>query len=266
VLEPFDVLVEDRGDPLPLPDTLVRIYGGPLSLPERRLYANFVQSVDGVVAIPGVVSSGSVISGRSEADRFVMGLLRACAEAVLVGAGTLRDTPNHHWTAEHVYPDLADGFRQLREALAIAPQPRLAVITASGDVDVAHPAIRGGATFLTTAAGAARLAGTLPEGCDLRTWEGDEVPVDQAVEWLRQAGFNRLLSEAGPKVTGQLIAQGLLEDVFLSVSPVIAGRDGRGQLGMVEGQALLPDRRLEVSLASARRSRDFLLLRYALVS
>ena len=60
--------------------------------------------MDGIVALGGEVESGGIVSGHSEADRFVMGLLRACADAVVVGAGTFRKTPNHLWTAEHIYP------------------------------------------------------------------------------------------------------------------------------------------------------------------
>jgi hypothetical protein len=43
-----------------------------------------------------------------------MGLLRACAEAVIVAGGTFRATPNHKWTADHIFPALADAFDRLR--------------------------------------------------------------------------------------------------------------------------------------------------------
>ncbi|HYU63230.1 MAG TPA: dihydrofolate reductase family protein, partial [Verrucomicrobiae bacterium] len=62
-----------------------------MAIPEGRVYANFVSSIDGIVALEaGTAPSGGIISGRNEADRFVMGLLRAFADAVLVGAGTVR--------------------------------------------------------------------------------------------------------------------------------------------------------------------------------
>jgi len=78
-------------------------YAGDLGFSEHCLYGNFVASLDGVVALgPEYPSSGSAISGREPADRFVMGLLRAFADAVLIGAGTLRATPTHRWTPEHV--------------------------------------------------------------------------------------------------------------------------------------------------------------------
>ena len=257
-------LIGDSGDALPLTDELRRLYGGDLSLPARALYANFVQSIDGIVAMNGVASSGSVLSGKSPADRFVMGLLRASADAVLVGAGTLRDTPGHHWTAEHIFPDLRDEWAALRRALGTTPQPRLALLTTSGAVDVGHPAIRGGATFLTTAAGARRLAEIAPGDCTIKVFDGDRVPMKAAVEWLREQGLERILSEAGPQVTGQLIKDDLLDDVFVTVSPVFAGRKGAGRLGMVEGVELLPRRRVEARLASARAGDDFLMLRYGL--
>ncbi|TME87430.1 MAG: hypothetical protein E6I43_03265, partial [Chloroflexi bacterium] len=70
---------------------LAELYDGGLAIPEGHVYANFVSSIDGIVALEaGTAPSGGIISGRNEADRFVMGLLRAFADAVLVGAGTVR--------------------------------------------------------------------------------------------------------------------------------------------------------------------------------
>lgn len=264
VIEPLQVLLDDRGASLPLTDELRRLYGGGLSLPARVVYANFVQSVDGVVAMNDVQSSGSVLSGKSPADRFVMGLLRATADAVLVGAETLRDTPGHHWTADHLFPELKPEWTMLRASLRASPQPRLALVTASGSVDVLHPAIREGATFVTTTAGARRLADLVPKSSEVKAFEGDRVPMAEALAWLREQGYQRILSEAGPHVTGQLLAGDLLDDVFLTISPVLAGRDGGRRLGLVEGVELLPQRRIEANLDSARMSASFLMLRYGL--
>jgi hypothetical protein len=60
-----------------VPVALTRAYGGPLGFLEPRLYANFIASLDGVVAIPGETHSNRMISAHSEADRFVMGVARA---------------------------------------------------------------------------------------------------------------------------------------------------------------------------------------------
>jgi riboflavin biosynthesis pyrimidine reductase len=264
VAEALKVLVDDGGEALPLTAELRRLYGGDLSLPRPALYANFVQSIDGVVAMSQVDSSGSVLSGKSPADRFVMGLLRATADAVLVGAGTLRDTPNHHWTADHVFPQLSAEWASLREALGTTPQPRLILVSATGAVDVGHPAVRNGATFLTTAAGAGRLAEIVPKDGLVKAFDGSRVPMTEAVGWLREQGYERILSEAGPQVTGQLLKEGLLDDLFVTISPVLAGRDGSGRPGLVGGVELLPGRRVGARLSSARSGGDFLMLRYGL--
>jgi riboflavin biosynthesis pyrimidine reductase len=258
------VLIDDAGDSLPLTEELRRFYGGGLSLPTEVLYANFVQSIDGVVALSGVDSAGPMISGKSPADRFVMGLLRGAADAVMVGAGTLRDTPKHHWTADHIYPELAAEFGAFRRALGTSEQPRLVVVTASGRVDVGHPAIRGGATLLTTTEGARILREIAPGTCEVKSWDSDRVPLGEAVAWLREQGHAKILSEAGPTIMGQLVGENLLDDLFITVSPVLAGRSGAGRPGLVEGLELLPRRRVETRLASARRSAEFLLLRYSL--
>ena len=79
-----------KWDALSVPLSLSESYAGSLRLPQKCLFANFVASLDGIVALPGDTESGQIISGRNPADRFVMGLLRAAADAVLLGAGTFR--------------------------------------------------------------------------------------------------------------------------------------------------------------------------------
>ena len=117
----------DRTDalgPSVLPEELRILYGGDLRFPSHRdrpyVIGNFVSTLDGVVSfeIPGK-SGGGDISGFNEADRFIMGLLRASADAVIVGAGTLREVaPGHLWLAEHVYPEAKSAMRDIaRERL-----------------------------------------------------------------------------------------------------------------------------------------------------
>src|SRR5207248_8343023 len=137
---PFDVLFEDDVPRHQMRPELERIYGR-LGFADSVIYSNFVSSVDGVVSLGSKPSAGSVISGRNPADRFLMGLLRAFADAVLLGAGTLRATPGHHWTPQHVYPDLTSDFAELRITLDRKPRPRLVLLTVGGNVDVSHPAV-----------------------------------------------------------------------------------------------------------------------------
>ena len=101
--EPLETLAgytTTAGHALPLPPPLARLYGQ-LEFPpypgRPYVFGNFVTSLDGVVALNSakVGSGGGEISGFNEHDRLVMGLLRAIADAVVVGAGTLRAVPEH---------------------------------------------------------------------------------------------------------------------------------------------------------------------------
>jgi riboflavin biosynthesis pyrimidine reductase len=246
-----------------MPAALERIYRG-LGFKDRLIYSNFVMSLDGVVTLGSSTSAGSVISGRNKADRFLMGLLRACADAVLLGAGTLRATPGHLWIPGHIFPDEARSFAELRAALGRKPQPRLVLLT-TGAIDPSHPAIVAGATVVTTAQGAVEMKRVLPDTCDVITvGESGEVDMVQAVVELRSRGYDVILTEGGPHVVGELVARGLLDEAFITVSPVLAGRDVEERLGMIAGAELLPDHGVWSRLLSVRRHGDFLFTRYGL--
>src|SRR5438270_1221106 len=231
----------------------------------ERLYANFVISIDGVVALGDrAISSGPALSGRNEADRFVMGLLRAVAGAVLIGGGTLRDDPGHLWTADYIFPAGSSDFARLRRALGLDERPELVVVTGSGSIDPSERALDQGALVLTTEAGAARLRGRLPERCRVQPL-GDDFTILQALAAVRAEGHRRILSEGGPQILTQLVATGSLDELFVTLSPVLAGRaDQIRRLGLLEGLALPPQRLRWVRLLSARRHQAHLLLRYGL--
>jgi riboflavin biosynthesis pyrimidine reductase len=262
-LAPFEVLFEgDLPAPYKLPVDLQHVYGR-LGFPTPSLYSNFVSSVDGVVALGSTPSAGSVISGKYAADRFLMGLLRACADAVIIGAGTMRATPGHLWTPGHVYPDLATEFTVLRSNLGRSREPKLVVFTAKGEIDANHPALVRGAVVMTTEAGAKAIGGRLPGTCELVTvGSGKTLDVKEALDVLRGRGLKVLLTEGGPHLMGQLLEKGLLDEAFLTISPVIAGRDREPRLGMVEGVELLPRSGVWSTLLSARRHGEYLFLRY----
>src|ERR1700686_5286480 len=99
-LESIKTLFEaKRGKVLPLPPNLARLYGClrmPLPRSRPHVFSNFVTTLDGVVSlnVKGHASGGD-ISGFSVQDRMVMGLLRAVADVVIVGSGTLRADRRH---------------------------------------------------------------------------------------------------------------------------------------------------------------------------
>ena len=260
---PFEVLFEADLPSYTLPDELSRLYGR-LGFAERVVYSNFVSSLDGVVTLGSGVSAGSVISGKNPADRFLMGLLRACADAVVIGVGTLRATPGHLWTPAHVFPDYATEFASLRRTLGRRPEPRLVILSNRGELDFDHPALKG-ALVLTTKDGAERCSGRVPRTCEvISLGKGKTVAIKRAFAELIRMGHEVVLTEGGPHVVGELIKAQLLDEMFLTLSPVIAGRDKERRLGMVEGVELLPKVPAWSRLLSARRQADFLFLRYAL--
>jgi riboflavin biosynthesis pyrimidine reductase len=229
------------------------------------VYSNFVTSIDGVASLGDGKSAGSVISAKAASDRFLMGLLRACADAVLIGGGTLAATPGHHWTAEHVAPQYAESFAALRRSLGRSGDPRLVVMTAHGKIDVKHVAVRGGATVVTSEAGARKLGDSLPEGCEVVVaGSGEDVDIPRALDELRGRGLSVVLTEGGPSVMGYLLRAKALDEMFLTVSPVLAGRGEEERPGMVEGLELLPAAGVWSHLLSARRHGDYLFLRYGL--
>lgn len=262
MLAPFDVLFEAEVPDYPLPADLKHVYGR-LGFKSPVLYSNFVSSVDGVVTLGAKPSAGSVISGKDPSDRFLMGLLRACADAVVLGAGTLRATPGHLWTPAHVYPALATEFIALRSALGRSAEPTLVLLTATGDIDFKHPALVRGAIVITTEGGAKKIGDRLPETCELVVMgKGKRLNLNKAVGEMRARGLDVLLCEGGPHVIGQLLEDRLLDEVFLTVSPVLAGRGDEPRLGMVEGVELLPAKGAWSKLLSVRRHGEYLFLRY----
>src|SRR5215208_3029053 len=134
----FDVT---RGTDLSLPGELAAVYGDlrfPAHPGRPHVFGNFVATLDGVVSlgVPGKAGGGE-ISGFNPHDRMVMGLLRAVADAVVIGAGTFRaSSPDHLWTADYIYPPLADAYRELRAALGKSEPPLNVIVSGSGDVDL----------------------------------------------------------------------------------------------------------------------------------
>jgi riboflavin biosynthesis pyrimidine reductase len=247
-----------------LPNELARLYGGPLGFAEPRVFANFVSTLDGVVAIPSLERSNSLIAAGNEGDRFVMGLLRAFADVVVIGSGTLRSSPRGTWRPEKVYPPAAEAFAELRRSRGRLERPEVAVLSGRGSVDPAHPVLESGALVLTSTRGAEELEARLPEQSTLVVL-GDEVRLDPGavVRALHERGHRLILSEAGPHTFGALLRGGVVDELFLTLSPLLAGDAGPdSRYRLVEDADLVP--LLQAQPLSIRRHDQHVFLRYAL--
>ena len=265
-LAPLELLYEADDLPrTPLPAKLARIYDGDLGLGEDCVYANFVATVDGAVAIPAMPRSNEFIAAGSDADRFVMGLLRAFADAVLIGAGVLGASPRGTWQPAAIFPPAATEYAELRESLGASASPEVAVLTGSGEIDVGHPLLASGALVLTTETGAERLAGRVPSAATvLALGTGPLIAPDVVLGALRARGHRRILCEAGPHTFGGFLEADAVDELFVTTSPLLVGSGGPGsRLGLVEGADVTPDGK-RVRLIGLRRHASHVFERYVL--
>jgi riboflavin biosynthesis pyrimidine reductase len=246
---------------VPLPEELERLYAGPLALDERVVFANFVTSIDGVAAIHGIPRSSATISGNAAADRFIVGLLRAVADAVVVGSGTLREHEGP-WTAERAFPDAADAFTEARRALGLPDAPALVVVSRSGELPSDHPALAN-ALVVTTASGARFLGESGVRSRDvIAIGDGGALDPRSVIASLRERGFERILTEGGPRVMGSMLAASVIDELFLTVSPKVFG-GGPNRQPFTDGVEI-SELATAPEIVSVRRAGDHLLLRYRL--
>lgn len=263
-----------------LPLGLRELYDGDLHFPTTSVdrpfvIANFVSTLDGVASyeIKGH-ADGSTISGSNIADRFIMGLLRASADAIIVGASTIRDVnPESLWVPEYTYPEAKQLFTDYRvNVLHKSENPLLIIVSGSGRLELERaifrtPGIR--TLVITTPAGGDALAKAgatkLPfvQVQALDSSSGTLTPA--AILQLLSARFEvrRLLHEGGPTLFGQFLAAKAVDELFLTLSPQIAGRKAdTARPGIVQGVEFLPGGAPRFQLLSVKQMAEHLYLRY----
>lgn len=187
---------------------------------EPWLRANMVSSLDGAAQHDG---RSHPIS--SATDMRIFGTLRALADVIVVGAQTVRQ--------EGYRPARArTEFAARREAAGQAPAPVIAVVSASLELDLSLPLFTSPLvpTLILTGAAAEphRVAAAEKAGARVVV-AGDGMGVDpaRAVHALAGLGHTRLLTEGGPRLLGQLIAAGVLDELCLTVSPTLTAGDAQ---------------------------------------
>ncbi|GGI04939.1 dihydrofolate reductase family protein [Egicoccus halophilus] len=207
-----------------------------------------VASTDGAASIDGRTARlGGV------ADRAAFAALRAAGDAVLVGAGTVR--------AEDYRPVTGDTARRARRrAKGLAPVPRLVIVsrslslspTARVFADPRHPPL-----LITTRRAIEQTDVPLPDAAELIVCGEEEVDLALALRELAERGLPRVLCEGGPRLNDALLGADLVDEVFLTLAPVLVGGN---TARIVTGPAEHPP--AELHLVELREHEGELLLRY----
>lgn len=205
----------------PLDDTALAAW---YAVPDRggrpHLRLNFVCSADGAVTVDGV-SEGLQTPG----DNRIFGLLRDLADVILIGAGTAR--------IEGYGPIRPGPARQARrEALDRPATPTVAVVSAALDLDPAATLFHaeGARTVVITHAGSpADRRAALAEVTEVIVAGRTAVDLPAALAALAERGLARILCEGGPHLFGALLAARCVDELCLSVSPMLAG-PGAGRI------------------------------------
>ncbi|MEX2549786.1 MAG: dihydrofolate reductase family protein [Nitriliruptoraceae bacterium] len=174
-----------------------------------------VSSVDGAVAVDGL--SGGL---GGEADRRSLSRLRASNDVSLVGAGTIRDEGYRPLTG-------STARREDRAARGLRPAPRLAIVTGSGqlDPDLAvfddpdEPPL-----ILTGGAADGDALAAIADRAEVHVvTDGPTLEASALVEALGRLGLPRVLCEGGPRLNQLLLAAGVVDEVFLTLAPLMVG-------------------------------------------
>jgi len=201
-------------------DLLAGLYAYPPCAGRERPWvrANMIASADGAADLDG--RSGSL---GGPADRLLLQVLRVLADVILVGAGTARA---ERYRPARPVPMLA-ALRQGRPAT-----PPIAVLSASLDLDPEAPLLAGApggarTIVLTTEAAPAERRKAVARHAEVIVAGPDRVTASHAIWALAGLGHTRILTEGGPSLLAQLAAAGLLDELCLTISPVLAGGQAR---------------------------------------
>ncbi|MEH3141193.1 MAG: pyrimidine reductase family protein [Mycobacterium kyogaense] len=219
---------------------------------ERWVRANMIASADG-----GATSGGTSGGLGGDGDKAVFSVLRELADVILVGAATVRaeDYSGVSVTAEQ------RAAREARGQAAVAP---IALLTRSGSVDPDAAVFQRTEVppIVFTSAAAApetrRTLGDLAEVIDVSGSDPESLELSRAVGVLADRGLGRVLAEGGPGILGRLIADDLLDELCLTVAPVLVG-GAAGRIVTGDGDDQTPLRLQQILSDDA----GYLFLRYA---
>jgi riboflavin biosynthesis pyrimidine reductase len=191
--------------------------------------ANMVTSADGAATI-----SGRSAGLSSDGDRRLFALLRTLSDVILVGAGTARAERYSAARPEEMWPGLRDGR---------ATVPAIAVISRRISLDLASPLLttampQARTILITTEQAPAELRSQAHKNADVIVAGDDSADLGFALHALAERGYRKVLAEGGPQLLGELAAEELLDELCLTISPLVAsGGAGRIAVGTSAAQS-----------------------------
>lgn len=265
----FEESLEGSDATLSLPRQLKDIYGGDWTIPSNRQYrySNFVISHDGKTSFSVQHhEGGGDISGFNRNDQWVMALCRARADAVTVGANTLRTEPGHIWSSQFIFPNEGEAFSDFRKQEGRRPYPYQVFVTRSGDINFDAEVFKDSkldVIIATTANGAQKVRSMKLENVVIMELGASDVDLDLMHKRLQlEFGIMTVLCEGGPKFYASMIQARQIEEEFLTVSPVVVGGTStQYRPGLFDGIAFEPGNTYGVTLQSTRRAGNMLFIR-----
>jgi riboflavin biosynthesis pyrimidine reductase len=233
-IEPFQVLF-DNAEPSPFEDPAFQPYGNfgfPPPPPDRPwIYSNFVQSLDGIASLLGEYASGQYIS-QSREDRWLMDLLRAHADGIIMGMATLQEEQRLRGPESRgiVFQVVEPALQALRQRLG-KKRERNIFVTRGVGLNLSSYRVFDGdlvdAAIVTSPDSAERLRAQSSHShvTIVAAGEGGTLDLPTAVRKLRsELGIEYLLCEGGPALYGTLARADLIDEKFLTISPIEVGQ------------------------------------------
>jgi riboflavin-specific deaminase-like protein len=230
------------------------VYEDPMRREVRErpfVFVNMVASVDGATVVQGVTEKLG-----SPGDRHIFFLLRSMADAILVGAETVR-------AEGYGPPKVRKEFAPGRAARGQSELPRIAIVTRSLQLDWDAPLFadeRSRPFILAPASADPQRLERAAQVADVIAVGQPELDLPAALRALATAGVRALLCEGGPTLNASLLSQGLIDELCLTISPVLVGGGGGAT---IVGRALLPEP-VDLTLAHLLEEDGSMFCRYLL--
>ena len=170
---------------------------------------NFVSTLDG--AATGQDGKSGTLGG--ETDTQVFALLRSLADVIVVGAGTARDEG---------YADF-DVDTDLRARLGLSPVPAMALVSRS--LGIPPALVRPGIVVVTTADADREAVAALRQTVEVIAEGNGEIDWTAVLDGFAERGWHRVLCEGGPSLHGELVKLDLVDELCLTIAPILAAGD-----------------------------------------